>query len=161
MTPGDLVEIEQIHQLKYRYARLIDTKRWEELAEVFAPDATASYGGGATELEGRAAIMEFLTGAMGDESMLTSHKMHQPEITLTGPDTAEGIWALDDVVILGEVGLTVRGSSFYEDRYVKRDGHWVFAHTGYRRVYEEIEPRSPELKLTASWFATGGRSKLQ
>jgi bile-acid 7alpha-dehydratase len=104
--------------------------------------------------------MEFLTGAMGDESMLTSHKMHQPEITLTGPDTAEGTWALDDVVILGELGLTVRGSSFYEDRYVKRDGRWVFAHTGYKRVYEEIEPRSPELKLTASWFATGGRSKL-
>ena len=161
MTPGDLVEIEQIHQLKYRYARLIDTKRWDELGELFAPDATASYGGGATELEGRPAILAFLTGAMADESMLTSHKMHHPEITLTGPDAAEGTWALDDVVILGDLGLTVRGASFYEDRYVRLDGRWVFAHTGYKRVYEEIEPRPPELKLTASWFSTGGRSKLQ
>jgi hypothetical protein len=28
-------------------------------------------------------------------------------------------------------------------------------------VYEEIEPRSPELRLTASWWGTDGRSSLQ
>lgn len=160
MTPDDLVEIAAIHQLKYRYVRLIDTKAWDELATLFVPDATASYGGGAVNLEGAPAIMEFLEGSMGDEAMLTSHKVHQPEITLTGPDTAEGVWALDDLVILGAMDLTVRGASFYDDRYVKVDGEWRIAHTGYKRVYEEIEPRPPELKLTASWFATGGRSKL-
>lgn len=161
MTPDDLVEIEQIHQLKYRYVRLIDTKRWDELAELFTEDVTASYGGGATTLDGRAAVMDFLSTSMADETMLTSHKVHQPEITLTGPATATGVWALDDVVILGSLGLTVRGSSFYDDRYAKVGGAWRIAHTGYRRVYEEIEPRSPEVKLTASWWATGGRSSLQ
>lgn len=160
MTPGDLVEIEQIHQLKYRYVRFIDQKRWDDLAELFLEDATASYGGGAVNLTGRAAIMEFLTGTMADERMLTSHKVHQPEIALEGTDGATGVWALDDVVILDELGMTVRGSSFYEDRYAKVDGAWRIAHTGYRRVFEEIEPRSPELKLTASWWGTGGRSKL-
>jgi hypothetical protein len=161
MTPDDLVEIEQIHQLKYRYVRLIDTKRWDELAELFTEDVTASYGGGATTLDGRAAVMDFLSTSMADETMLTSHKVHQPEITLTGPATATGVWALDDVVILGSLGLTVRGASFYDDRYAKVGGAWRIAHTGYRRVYEEIEPRSPEVKLTASWWATGGRSSLQ
>jgi bile-acid 7alpha-dehydratase len=160
MTPGDLVEIEQIHQLKYRYVRFIDQKRWDDLGALFAEDATASYGGGAVMLAGRPAIMEFLTGSMGDQSMLTSHKVHQPEITLTGPDTAEGVWALDDLVILGELGMTVRGASFYDDRYTRVDGRWLIAHTGYKRIYEEIEPRSPELKLTASWWGTDGRSKL-
>ncbi len=161
MTPDDLVEIEQIHQLKYRYVRFIDTKRWDELGQLFTDDATASYGGGATTLAGRPAIMEFLTGSMADESMLTSHKVHQPEITLTGPDTATGVWALDDVVVLGALGLTVRGASFYDDRYAKVGSAWRIAHTGYRRVFEEIEPRSPELKLTASWWGTDGRSSLQ
>jgi len=161
MTPGDLVEIEQIHQLKYRYVRFIDQKRWDDLASLFVEDATASYGGGAVQLEGRAAIMEFLTGSMGDEAMLTSHKVHQPEITLVGPDAATGIWALDDIVILGELNMTVRGSSFYDDRYVRvGDDGWRIAHTGYKRIYEEIEPRSPDLKLTASWWGTDGRSKL-
>jgi len=161
MTPDDLVEIEQIHQLKYRYVRLIDTKRWDELAELFTEDVTASYGGGATTLDGRAAVMDFLSTSMADETMLTSHKVHQPEITLTGPATATGVWALDDVVILGSLGLTVRGASFYDDRYAKVGGAWRIAHTGYRRVYEEIEPRSPDVRLTASWWATGGRSSLQ
>ena len=161
MTPDDLVEIEQIHQLKYRYVRLIDTKRWDELAELFTEDVTASYGGGVTTLDGRAAVMDFLSTSMADETMLTSHKVHQPEITLTGPGTATGVWALDDVVILGALGMTVRGASFYDDRYAKVDGAWRIAHTGYRRVYEEIEPRSPDVRLTASWWATGGRSSLQ
>jgi len=159
MTPEDLVEIEHIHQLKYRYVRFIDQKRWDDLAGLFLDDATASYGGGAVNLAGRPAIMDFLTGTMADETMLTSHKVHQPEITLDG-DRAEGVWALDDVVILAEANMTVRGSSFYEDRYVKVDGEWRIAHTGYRRVYEEIEPRSPDVKLTASWWGTDGRSKL-
>jgi uncharacterized protein (TIGR02246 family) len=161
MTPDDLVEIEQIHQLKYRYVRFLDTKRWDDLAELFTPDATASYGGGATECAGRDAIMAFLTTSMADESMLTSHKVHQPEITLTGPDSATGIWALDDVVVLGALGMTVRGASYYDDRYARVEGTWRIAHTGYKRVYEEIEPRRDELKLTASWWATGGRSRLQ
>ena len=161
MTPDDLVEIAQIHQLKYRYVRCIDTKAWDELGGLFTGDATASYGGGATTLSGRTEIMEFLTTSMASESMLTSHKVHQPEITLTGPGTATGVWALDDVVIMDDIGLVVRGASFYDDRYVKVDGTWLIAHTGYRRVFEELAPRSPEVKLTASWWATDGRSSLQ
>jgi uncharacterized protein (TIGR02246 family) len=161
MTPDDLVEIAQIHQLKYRYVRCIDTKAWDELAGLFTDDATAAYGGGATTLSGRPAIMEFLTTSMASETMLTSHKVHQPEITLTGPGAATGVWALDDVVIMHDLGLVVRGASFYVDRYVKVDGAWLIAHTGYRRVFEELEPRSPEVRLTASWWGTDGRSSLQ
>jgi len=161
MTPDDLVEIEQIRQLKYRYVRFIDTKRWDDLGELFTADATASYGGGATERAGRDDIMTFLVDAMSDETILTSHKVHHPEIALIGPDRATGVWALDDIVILGGLGMTVRGASFYDDRYAKVDGEWRIAHTGYRRVFEEIEPRRADLKLTASWWETDGRSKLQ
>jgi hypothetical protein len=166
MTPDDLVEIELICRLKYRYVRYIDTKDWRSLGELFTDDATASYGGGAKNLTGRDAVMDFLSTSMASESMLTSHKVHHPEIELTGADpdtgtsTATGVWALDDVVIMEDLGLVVRGSSFYDDRYVKAEGAWRIAHTGYRRVYEEMEPRSPEAKLTASWWATDGRSSL-
>jgi len=43
---------------------------------------------------------------------------------------------------------------------VKVDGSWKFKKTGYKRVFEELEPRSPETQLTASWWGTGGRSSL-
>jgi hypothetical protein len=45
---------------------------------------------------------------------------------------------------------------------VKRKGRWRIAKTGYKRIYEEIQPRGnvDGLKLTASWWATDGRSEL-
>jgi hypothetical protein len=161
MTPEDLVEIEQIKRLKHRYCRLLDQKQFDELARtVFAEDATASYGGGAHELAGRDAIVAWLSNAMSSTSMLTSHIVSQPEIDLVGTDGATGSWALQDVVVLVDLGVTVRGASYYADRYVKVDGDWRIAHTGYKRLYEELEPRRDELKLTASWWGTDGRSSL-
>jgi hypothetical protein len=148
VTPEDLVELEAIKRLKYRYARLLDLKRWDELETLFVSDATASYSDGAYSFEGRDAIMEFLRGAMSSPNMLTSHKVHQPEIDLTGPDTAMAIWALEDVVLLLEHNLTIRGAAFYRDEYVKVDGEWRIKHTGYERVFEEMEPRSGDIKLT-------------
>lgn len=159
MTPEDLVAIEEIKRLKYRYARLLDTKDWEGIRDCFVEDATASYSGGQLAFEGREAIVGFLVNALGTENMITSHTMGQPEIELTGPDSATGTWALQDLVIVVDAGLEIRGAAFYDDRYVKTPDGWRFAHTGYRRVYEEMGPRAPDLRLTAMW-ADGGRSRI-
>lgn len=162
MTPEDLVEIEQIKRLKYRYLRCLDQKLWDELEGCFAPEASASYGGGAHRFDDRAQIMDFLRSAMGSPAMLTSHRCGQPEIDLDGPDAATGTWALQDVVILTDFDLTIGGAAFYTDRYVKSDGTWRIAQTSYKRTYEEMWPRSSMegLKLTADWWATDGRSSL-
>jgi hypothetical protein len=160
MTPEDLVVVEQIRQLKYRYCRLLDQKRFDELHGVLAPDATASYGGGAHELAGASAIVGWLHDALGSTRAITSHLVSQPEIELVGEGEAVGVWALRDLVLLVDAGFTVRGASFYEDRYRRIDGDWRIQHTGYRRLYEEIEPRNPGTKLTADWWGTDGRSNL-
>ena len=160
MSPDDLVEIEEIKRLKYRYARLLDTKQWDELATLFTPGATASYSGGQLSFEGRDAIMGFLRQVLGSPEILTVHAMGQPEIELTGPASARGTWALQDQVILVEPGTYVRGASFYEDRYAKIDGAWLFEHTGYKRVFEEMGQRPSDAQLTASWFNDGGRSRI-
>jgi hypothetical protein len=160
MNAADLVEIEEIKRLKYRYVRCLDQKRWDEIAECFVPDAVASYGGGAWAFEGRDAILEFLRSSMGSEQFLSSHRVGQPEIDVTGPDTARGVWALADLVCQLEFGVDIRGAAFYEDTYVKVDGQWRIKSTGYKRTYEEIQPRSSDVTLTASLFETGGRSSL-
>ena len=64
---------------------------------------------------------------MGSTGMLTSHRCTQPEIDLVGPGEATGTWALEDVVIHQDFGVTIHGASFYEDRYVKVDGDWRIA----------------------------------
>ena len=160
VTPDQLVDIELIKRLKYRYIRCLDLKLFDEVGECFVDEATASYGGGAYTYEGRGAIVQFLRNSMGSTTMLTSHKVHQPEIELTGPDTATGMWALDDLVLLTDLDLTVRGAAYYTDEYVKVGGEWRMRHTGYKRVYEELAPRSTDITLTASWWDTDGRSSL-
>jgi hypothetical protein len=154
VTPEDLVEIEAIKRLKYRYVRLLDLKEFDELEELFLEDATATYSDGTYTFDDRAGIIGFLRDALGSTSMLTSHKVHQPEIDLTGPDTATGTWGLEDVVILADQGLTIRGAAFYSDRYAKVDGEWRIVHTGYRRIYEEMGKRPSDLRLTANRWAT-------
>lgn len=155
-----LIELEAIRRLKYRYLRCLDQKQWEEMVECFTPDAVAIYGGGAHSYDGRDAILAFLQDAMGADTFHTSHRVHQPEIEFHGPQQASGVWAFDDVVVETGFGVTIRGAGFYEDEYVKVDGSWRIRSTGYRRTFEEIEPRSESITLTASWWQTGGRSSL-
>jgi len=161
-SASDLVEIEQIKRLKYKYLRCLDQKLWDEIAECFTPDATAAYSGGKYAFDDAEAIVAFLRQAMGADSFHSSHRVHHPEIELTSETTATGVWALEDVVIDTSFEITIRGAAFYEDQYVKVDGEWKIRHTGYRRTYEEMQPRKevPGLKLTASWWASGGRSEL-
>ncbi len=162
MTPEDLVEIELIKRVKYAYFRALDLKQWDEIGDLFTDDATCAYSAGAYAYDGRDAIVAFFRAAMGRETFLSSHKAHHPEIELTGPDTATGVWALEDTVIDLQWELDIRGAAFYEDDYVKVDGVWKIQRTAYKRVFEEISSRAgrPGLQLTASWWGTGGRSSL-
>lgn len=153
MPESDWIEIARIERLKYRYLRCLDLKRWEELTDCFCADASAAYSDGKYSFQGRDAILGFLRQSMGADSFHSSHRVHHPEIDLLSADEASGIWALDDVVIETRWQITIRGSAYYEDRYRKEaDGAWRIAHTGYRRIFEEMQSRQdvPGLKLSAS-----------
>ena len=119
LNTSDLIEIEAIKRVKYRYIRCLDQKLWDEMATCFTDDAVAAYSGGKYRYEGRDAIIEFLTRSMGADTFHSSHRVHQPEIDLTGPDTATGTWAMDDVVVMTDWQLTVRGAAFYTDEYLQ------------------------------------------
>lgn len=159
----DWRDLEAIKRCKYKYLRCLDQKLWTEIRDCFTVDATAAYSGGKYTFAGREEIVAFLVRAMGAESFHSSHRCHHPEIDFTSPTEARATWALEDVVIETRWGITIQGAAFYEDTYVKEaDGAWRIRHTGYKRTYEEIFPRASiqGLKLTASWWATGGRSEL-
>jgi uncharacterized protein (TIGR02246 family) len=151
MTPEDLVEIEAIKQVKYRYLRAVDTRDWDLLATTLTEDATSAYSSGKLSYEGRDAIIAFLRESMPEKDMLTSHKVHHPEIELTGPDTATARWGLEDIVIILPANMNLRGAAYYEDKMVKVDGQWRIAHTGYRRLYEEVVARKGE-NITDHWW---------
>lgn len=152
-------EVYAIQRLKYAYCRLLDTKDFAQMCSLMTDDVTVTYGGGAITLSGREAVQDYLSNAMGSKAMLSSHLVSHPEIDVDG-DCATGRWALQDVVILEDFGMAIRGASLYEDRYVRVDGRWLIKHTGYKRLYEEIAPRPEGTRTTAAWFGSDGRSSL-
>ncbi len=145
ITLETIAAIEEIKQLKYRYLRCLDTKDWEGLSETLSPDAASWYDSGKYSYDGREAILAFLKESLGDSRIVSRHQGHHPEIELTGDSTARGHWYLEDMVIFGNMGdgggTELTGAAFYEDEYVKVDGRWWIARTGYRRTYEQFASR--------------------
>ena len=138
----DLEEIEAIRQLKYRYVRLLDTKRFTELGQLLTDDATTSYQSGKHSFQGRDAVVAFLETSLGNPDIVTMHQVHHPEITLTSATTATGVWYLEDRVVVRAMDFEIVGTLLYDDRYVKVDGEWKIEHTGYERVFEEHRQHS-------------------
>ncbi|MEU8800541.1 nuclear transport factor 2 family protein [Spirillospora sp. NPDC048819] len=150
----DLVTLEEIRQLKYRYLRCVDLKLWDEFAGVFTEDAVAEYDtpvlGKTLKLEGRDAIVDYMRGNLGADKIST-HTAGAPEIVVDG-DHATGTWSLDDTIILVEHRLLIRGAAFYHDAYRRgADGQWRVERTGHVRTYEYMVSLDdmPSLKFTA------------
>jgi hypothetical protein len=143
----DLVALEEIRQVKYRYLRCVDLKLWDDLAEVFTPDATVDYGtmvyGRPLKLTGRDEIIGFLRDKLGPE-MITVHSAGQPEISIDG-DEATGTWSFEDTVFATAHRVMIKGAAFYQDRY--RRGH-----SGYVRTYEAMLSLDdlPSFRFTAT-----------
>jgi hypothetical protein len=130
VTPEDLVEIEEIKILKARYFRLMDQKRWDEFAELFTEDCEQSWqsapGQQPAAAKGREGVVAFIRESLA--GMRSTHHGHMPEIELTGPRGAVGIWALyDHCTKAGDPIFD--GAGYYRDEYEKRDGRWLIRST--------------------------------
>ncbi|MBM4463483.1 MAG: nuclear transport factor 2 family protein [Chloroflexi bacterium] len=130
-----LEDIEAIKGLKAKYWRCVDRKLWKDLADVFAPSATADYGPN-LQFEGRKAIIQFLKDSLGADSTITVHGGHNAEIEITGKTSARGIWALNDIVVM-QPNMKRIGWGYYEDEYVKVKGQWKKKSTKMTTVLEE------------------------
>ena len=131
-------DIAQIEQVKYRYLRALDTKNWEAFAATLTPDVVAEYGasrGKAHQFTDRDAVLEFLRESLNAD-VISEHRVTHPEITLTGPDTATGLWYLQDRVIVPRHDFMLIGAAFYNDEYRRTDEGWKMSATGYERTYE-------------------------
>jgi hypothetical protein len=150
----DLVALEEIRRVKYRYLRCVDLKLWDEMAEVFTPGATADYGSPATgqplKFGSRDEIIAFLRDSLGPD-IITLHAAGQPEIDIDGA-AASGTWRFEDTVIVTRYRIVIKGAAFYEDRYERgEDSRWRIAHTGY--VTTQSLDELPSLKITANRWA--------
>jgi SnoaL-like domain len=133
-------DVEAIKRLKARYFRTMDNKDWEGMAEVFAEDVEIDMtgeGGGITR--GVADFMPYLRENI--ETVTTVHHGHMPEIELTSPTTATGVWAMEDKLWWPE-GSPMRhlhGYGHYHETYEKTPAGWRIKSLKLTRLRRDIE----------------------
>lgn len=148
-----LVAIEEIKQLKARYFRLMDTRDFTAMAEVFSRDAVfdCSEGlfftpvGGKPDgivgpvTRGRDAIMKWISGSFAHQTSL--HHGHCHEITIDSETEARGIIAMEDIIRgLDRTTQALWGAGHYHERYRFEDGAWRIAETRLTRLFNDINP---------------------
>lgn len=131
-------EIEAIKRLKARYCRYLDTKEWSLWRQLFADDFRGdSTDGGGKVVAGADEFVDFTRVNVGKPSQPTAHQVHAPEIELLSPTTAQGVWALQDVVRLAP-GVDLVGYGHYHETYEKVDGQWRIKTLKLTRLREDL-----------------------
>jgi hypothetical protein len=140
----ELRATEAIKRLKGRYFRCMDTKDWDGFQSVFAPDATMDTTQEAPGLEvvhGNENIRQFVEGSVGP--VVTVHHGHMPEIEITSPTTARGVWAMQDFLQMPEgspLGMkSMIGYGHYTETYELVGGEWLIKTLVLTRLRRDVE----------------------
>jgi len=137
-TAERLAIIEDVRHVMARYARYADNHRWQDLADLFTPDATYTpYKPDGTpwlRMEGREGIVSNLVSANTPDDTLIHH-LFSYEIDVDSENSASGVWAMEDLIFRPEDAeppadfpfKTMHGFGHYRGRFVKVDGSWYIA----------------------------------
>ena len=140
----ELLDREQIKDVKARYLRLVDAKQWDAWRELFTDDARFEIMD-SEPIVGADRFVEFTREVT--KGARTVHHGHTPELTLESATEARGTWVLADYIEWEadpETGERrgMRGYGYYDERYRKVAGVWKIA--GWRLTYLRIDPLPTE-----------------
>lgn len=131
-------DLEEIKQLKARYFRTMDSKDWSGMREVFTDDVVVDVtDSGGTITHGAEPFLSGLQELLADA--VTVHHGHMPEIRITSPTTATGIWALQDTIFWPD-GTRLTGAGHYHETYEKSGGSWRIRSLTLTRLYVDVAP---------------------
>jgi hypothetical protein len=136
-----LADAEALRQLKARYFRLLDTKRWDAWRTLFTEDVLTSRGADRDIfVEG---VVPWLDG------ITTVHQGHGPVLRSTGPVTAAGAWPMFDFnenLAAPRERLGKQGYGHYVEEYRRDAGRWRIAATRITRLRQD-SLEGPPLEL--------------
>jgi uncharacterized protein (TIGR02246 family) len=123
-----LVDIEEIKQLKARYCMCVAKEDWQTFETLFAEDLQFITTDG-TIHEPRSGFMAFHKKNIQQAKLWGVIHCYTPLITLTGANTATGIWAMEDFHVWpGTEGHRVGHHAYghYHEEYVRLPDGWRF-----------------------------------
>lgn len=149
MTDAErLIAIEEIKKLKARYFRCMDTKDWDGMVQVYAPDAEADFRIESPDglVRGGPQIVAYTRSSI--EKVTTVHHGHMPEIAILSATEATGIWAMEDLLfwpegegILRADGTRIsrlHGFGHYHETYRKHGAAWRIQTLRLSRLYLNV-----------------------
>lgn len=129
-------DIAALEQLKANYFTDVDAKDWAGLRTLFAPDAVvdtrSSFG---PIFYSRDPFIIFTALTLG--LLSTHHVGSDPQITVTSPTTADGVWQLEDHLNVGNL-IGILGYAHYSDTYEKVGDTWVVATSTLHRTRLDV-----------------------
>ena len=122
-----------IRDLVHRYADAVCRRDQDAWAATWAEDGVWQLPG-APRMEGRDAIVGLWAGAMAGFPFVVQI-VHYGVLEMDG-DSATGRWYLsENIQVAPDDGRYNIG--VYQDRYVKKDGQWLFAERHYAILYND------------------------
>jgi len=139
MTIEELLEIEEIKNLRNFYALYLDAGEIEKLVQLFVEDGVAEWpdfmGG---HWVGRERMLQGWGDVFNSHGQPFGH-LHiatNPFIRLTGPDTANGrYYAISIHTTEKKLDEVINVIGIHDDLYRKVDGKWYFEKTRYDFLY--------------------------
>lgn len=149
----ELLDREEIKEVKARFFRLMDERDWDGWRALFTDDFRAELLGGEFVIEGADAFMEQTLKVL--EGSRSAHYGHMPEITIESPTEARATWAsIDFLEWAADPGTGERngtmGYGHERERYRKVDGRWRIASYNLTYLRHDAVPREPLPEIAQS-----------
>jgi hypothetical protein len=143
MELPELSDRAEIADLLARYARAVDDRRWDDLDDIFTPDASIDYsafGGPKVDLSG---AKRFLAEALPIFAK-TQHMLGLPAITLDG-DRARSVTPCHNPMVLGEgtPAKVMVCALWYHHELVRRSDGWRICRMSQERAYTTVLAGDP------------------
>ena len=149
MTIDELLEIEEIRQLRYLYALYLDAGEIDKLVGLFTEDGVAEWpehmGG---FWIGRERMHQGWLDVYQEENSPFSmvHIATNPFVRLTGPDTANGrYYGISVHTSEEDIKDVINVIGIHDDLYKKVDGKWYFEKTRYDFLYPNRIYQGPRI----------------
>jgi hypothetical protein len=146
-----------VRRLQDAYADVVTRRSWDELADLFLPDAVVEVDtrtDDSLRFEGPVALGSFISGAIErfeffEFVILNARVVLGPEGSGGDPDAASARVYMCELRTDRETGQWINAFGVYHDRYRRVDGRWWFAHRQYHSLGRDAEDGTGRMEAFA------------
>jgi len=130
-----LEDINAIRELKARYLRACDRKQPDTMRECFVEHGAVIEADGFPSFNDREGWVQVFTElAVNNPNVMDTHHGQNPQIVITGPDSASAVWDLQFTQINLKERTVVNLAGEYRDEYLRSGGRWWISSQKFRQT---------------------------